>query len=136
MATRNPVNASTATETPQLDPLRDPETVARRAAAVCEDAKAETIRVYDAREHSILADFFVICSGASDPHLRALCNNVDQVLTKAGVRLYNISGTPESHWIILDFGTIVVHVLNPEAREFYRLESLWQEMPVIYEGGA
>lgn len=135
MATRNPVNASTAADTP-LDPLRDPETVARRAAAVCEDAKAEAIRVYDAREHSILADFFVICSGASDPHLRALRSSVDQALTKAGVRLHNVSGTPESHWIILDFGTIVVHVLSPEAREYYRLETLWQEMPVIYEGGA
>ncbi|MEI8079874.1 MAG: ribosome silencing factor [bacterium] len=135
MATRNPVNASTVAD-PALDPLRDPETVARRAAAVCDDTKAETIRVYDARGHSILADFFVICSGASDPHLRALRSNVDQVLTTAGVRLYNVSGTPESHWIILDFGTIVVHLLSPEAREFYRLESLWQDMPVIYEGGA
>jgi len=134
MAIRNPANAAPAADTP-LDP-HDTEAVARRAAALCEDDKAEEIRVYDAQGQSILADYFLICTGASDPHLRALRNHLDKGLTTAGVRLRNASGTPESHWIILDFGSVVIHLLSPEAREYYRLETLWKGMPVIYQGGA
>ena len=80
----------------------------------------------------MLADFYLICNGTSDPHLRAIRVRLEKELAPAGVKLLHTSGTPASRWIILDFNTVLVHVFLPEMREFYKIEELWAQEPVIY----
>jgi ribosome-associated protein len=74
-------------------------------------------------------DYFVICSGGSPRQTRAIAESVERGLRARGVRAARSEGEREGEWILLDFLDIVVHVFTPEAREFYRLESLWSDVP-------
>ena len=110
----------------------DSEAIARRCADICEDNKAENILLYDVRGVSVLADFYLICSAGSDPHLRAVKNHLERGMREDGFRARNVSGTPSSHWIILDFGDVLVHIFHPDLRDRYKLEDLWDVKQIIY----
>lgn len=107
-------------------------TLARQCAEICEERKAEDIRLYDVSGASMLADFFLICTGKSDPHIRAIRDHLQTDLGENGVKALRVEGTPASHWTVLDFGALLVHILNPEMREYYLLEELWDKARLIY----
>lgn len=100
----------------------------QQARLVCEamaDKKGEDIVILDIRGMSILADYFVICSGKSTLQVQAISDAVDEQLEKAGVRVRRREGYDQGRWIVLDTGDVMVHLFNHEEREFYKLERLW-----------
>ncbi len=100
--------------------------LARAAARFAEDIKAEDIVVLDVSEVSSITDYFVICSGSSTPHLKAIAREVRAGMAEAqGVRPNMADGDHESHWVVLDYGILMVHAFHPDKRAMYALEDLW-----------
>jgi ribosome-associated protein len=96
------------------------------------DKQATDILMLDIRQLTSFADYFVICSAGSDRQISAICDEIDEVLGKAGVSLYRREGTEDSGWVLFDFGQVIVHVFAPSQREYYDLEQLWSKAtPVI-----
>jgi ribosome-associated protein len=93
--------------------------------------KAANILMLDVREVTLLADYFVLCDGASNRQIRAISDELLEKLKKEGTRSAIIEGTPESGWILIDFGSVIVHVFSPEQRAYYQLEELWQDAPIV-----
>jgi ribosome-associated protein len=109
----------------------DPETIALAAAHAASDKKAENIRILDLRKLSSFADYFVICSGTSEPHLKAIGTEIRESLRdKIGAQAHS-NGFPASQWIVLDYHGVLVHIFHPEKRDFYDLESLWRDAPIV-----
>jgi len=82
----------------------------------------------DLREISTFTDFFVICSGTSEPHLKAIASEIEDELKKThGIKPYAVDGYPLSQWIVLDYSNVVIHVLHEQKRDYYRLEDLWSD---------
>ena len=83
------------------------------------------------QEVSLLADYFVLCNAESTPQFRAILDEVQQQTRSAGRRPLHIEGTAESGWVLLDYGSVVVHIFDPELRAYYDLEGLWQEAQLV-----
>jgi ribosome-associated protein len=94
------------------------------------EMKAEDITVLDLRGIAEFADYFVICSGTSDVHVRAIADSVIDRSKKDNQRPLNTEGYDQRKWILIDFVDVVVHVMQPKDREFYGLEHLWGDAPV------
>ena len=104
----------------------DSEALARLAAEACDDRKAVDIRLIRVEEVSSLADWFVICSGLTDVQVRAIARSVqDQLENEVGRLPLRGEGQSEGRWVLLDYGELIVHVLTPQERSFYDLESFW-----------
>ncbi|MEB3300649.1 MAG: ribosome silencing factor [Cyanobacteriota bacterium] len=102
------------------------EALARLAAEACDDRKAVDIRLIRVDDISSLADWFVICSGLSDVQVRAIARSVEERLELEAHRLpLRREGQMEGRWVLLDYGELIVHVLTPQERHFYDLESFW-----------
>jgi len=99
--------------------------LARRAVEIAEDRKAEDIVMLDIRKVSIIADYFVICTGTSDRHVKAIAKEIDQKLGDAGVNPINVEGLDVGEWVLMDYGAVLIHVFDRETRDYYRLEQLW-----------
>lgn len=98
--------------------------------AICKflsSKKAEDILSVDVHEKTVLCDWFVIASGRSTTQVRALCDNLEEHLSRQGVEPRRTEGTKEGRWGVLDYGDVIVHVFNDESRLFYHLERLWDE---------
>lgn len=93
--------------------------------AAAEDKKANYITSLDLRGKTIIADFFTICSGTSNIHIRAIADGIVEGMEKQGIRKNNIEGYSEAAWVLLDYGDVIVHVMSEEQRHFYSLEKLW-----------
>jgi ribosome-associated protein len=79
---------------------------------------------------STFTDFFLICSGTSEPHLKAIVNELEgRLLKDHGVKARSIDGVPFSHWVVADFGDVIVHAFHEEKRAYYSLEDLWGDAP-------
>jgi ribosome-associated protein len=122
--------------TPRPDglPARDtaaPETdraaldLARRIVELAEDKKAADIVLLDLGGLTTLADAFVICSGGSERQIDAIADGIVAGLRDEGTRPIGREGTPESHWVLLDYGSVIVHVFTPPERDYYSLERHW-----------
>lgn len=111
-------------EQPPLD-------VARRVVELAEDKKAAEIVLLELIGLTTVADYFVICSGGSERQLDAIADGIVEGLRVIGIRPIGREGTPASHWILLDFGAVVVHVFTPPERDFYSLEKHWAEARTI-----
>lgn len=122
-----------ANHTPAPEQATDADTLdlARRCVQVCEDTKAKDILLFDLREKTIVADYYIVCSGTSMPHIRAIAEHVRKAMSERGLRPRGMDGQPESRWMVLDYGLILVHILEPEMRNFYALEQLWDEGRII-----
>jgi ribosome-associated protein len=107
------------------DPHSSPESLARRAAHLAADLKAADIVALDLRGVSDMTDFFVIASGSSDTHVRAIAQHVMDEMKAAGHPVHQAEGVTQGRWALLDFVDCVVHVFHPSARSFYQLERLW-----------
>jgi ribosome-associated protein len=107
---------------------RDLAIVAARAAA---SKQGQAIVVLDVHELIGITDFFVIVSGSSDRQVATIAEEVSKELKGRKVRPHRIEGETVARWVLLDFGDVVVHVFHEEEREFYRLENLWRDAPVV-----
>jgi ribosome-associated protein len=107
----------------------NPEQRVERIVAVLNDLKAENVVTVDVRGRSSVTDYYIVATGTSSPHLKALYNGVDVALKHAGSPSYRRSGDPEGGWVVLDYVDVIVHVLTQAAREYYTLEALWQKKP-------
>ena len=101
----------------------------QRAVAALADLKAQDVVVLDLRGLSDATDFFVIASGTSDTHVRAVADHVTEALAVAGVHPHHAEGVTQGRWALLDFVDFVVHVFHPSQRDFYQLERLWGDAP-------
>jgi ribosome-associated protein len=86
--------------------------------------------VLDLREISSFTDYFLICSGTSEPHLKAIAGELQgRLRDEHDVRPHAVDGFPMSQWIVLDYSGVVVHIFHQSKREFYSLEDLWSDAP-------
>lgn len=106
-------------------------TKARAGARAALAKKAEALLVLDLQAISTIADYFVVCSGNSTTQLRSIADAVEASLEAEGARVLHREGVPESGWLLLDYGDVVVHVFLPETRDFYALERLWGDAPEL-----
>ena len=92
---------------------------------MADSKKATQINILDLRGLSTMSDFFVICSATSEPHLKAIVNEIEMQLKEKGVRCQHIDGRPASNWMVMDYVDVIVHVMRDNLREHYGLERLW-----------
>ena len=96
------------------------------------DRKAENIVRLDLSEVSAVSDYFILCTATSEPHIRAVAERIQRgVLEKLKVKPVHVDGSPESGWIIVDFGNVMIHVMTASSRELYQLEELWNDAPKV-----
>ena len=107
---------------------RDLAVAAARAAA---DKQGERVAVLDVRDLIVITDYFVIASGGSERQVRTIIDEVEKALRALGMKPVRREGEHENRWVLLDFVDIVVHVFAPEERDFYDLERLWRDAPVL-----
>lgn len=108
----------------------------RKLAQLCrelaDNRKAENIVVLDLRKISSVTDYFVICSGTSEPHLRAISDEItDKLREDHDLRPRAVDGTLQAAWVVLDYFDVIVHVMRADTREHYDLESLWGDAPRV-----
>lgn len=101
--------------------------MAKLAYKALDDKKGEDIKVIDISEISVLADYFIIANGSNDSQVRALVENVEDELSKEGFEVKQREGYGLGNWVLLDFGSIIVHVFDKENRLFYDLERIWRD---------
>ena len=121
--------AAAAAVVPAAD--RAPLDIARRVVELAEDKKAADIVLLDLTGLTTLADAFVICSGGSERQLDAIADGIIEGLRPEKIRPIGREGTAASHWVLIDFGAVVVHVFTPPEREYYSLEKHWSEARVV-----
>lgn len=92
-----------------------------------EDKKAKDISAIDIHELTSIASYFIIASGTSAPHIKALADNVKEKLSKKNIMPIRVEGYNSARWILQDYGDVVVHIFHEEDREYYGLERLWQD---------
>ncbi len=104
----------------------------KRAVAAAEEKLAKDIVALDLSNQGILADVFLIVTGANDPQLEAISTEIQLQLQKVGEKPIHREGTGgSSQWILLDYGDLIVHIQHPEVRTYYALERLWSDCPKI-----
>ena len=108
-----------------------PAEIAAVAAKALDDKKAQDVKVLKTIEQTVLADYFVICHGSSAPHIKALVDEVDRQLSLAGEPPIRREGLRSDIWVLMDFGSVIVHVFTDEARKFYDIERLWSDSELI-----
>ena len=95
------------------------------AAGILDDKKAERVEVIEISALTTIADFFVICSGNTTTQVKALCDNVLEKAKEQNIEPLRIEGYDSGAWILVDFGSVVVHVFKTDMRDFYSLDRLW-----------
>jgi ribosome-associated protein len=108
----------------------------KKLALLCRDLadnrKAEDIVVLDVRDLSTVTDYFVIVSGTSEPHLRAIVDEItDELRDEHGIRPRAVDGTLHTAWVVMDFFDVIVHIMRKDVRERYDLETLWGDAPQV-----
>lgn len=103
----------------------------REAIRAAQDRKALNLTVLDVGKICSFADFFVICSGTSTRHTRAISDAIQERLKKADILPAHLEGYSQSEWILMDYFDFVVHIFSERAREFYDLERLWKSAPQV-----
>ncbi|WP_283607188.1 ribosome silencing factor [Faecalispora anaeroviscerum] len=101
--------------------------LAKRAAVILDNKKADGLNVLGIRELSSLADYFVLATGTSNTHVKALADTLEVQLKDEGLAPDHVEGYRSNSWILLDYGHVVIHVFTAEARQFYDLDRLWQD---------
>jgi len=115
------------TESERVEIPADAAELAHRIVEIASDKKGSDIVMLRTAELTTMADFFVIASGRSDRQVQALAGAIVDELRDDGIRPLGIEGQASSRWVLLDFGSVIVHVFAPEEREYYGLERLWSK---------
>ena len=117
--------------------MNTPKEIAMYAAKALDDRKGLGIKLLEVTDVTSIADYFLICTGTSNTHVKTLCDSVEEAVTdEMGEALLHREGHRGGTWVLLDFGCLVVHVFTNETREFYDLERLWndaKEIPLTFE---
>jgi len=108
----------------------------KKLALLCREfadiKKAEDIVILDVRKLSSVTDYFVVASGTSEPHLRAILDEtIDRLREDHAIRPLAVDGTAHGAWVVLDFFDVIVHIMRPDVRERYDLEGLWGDAPRV-----
>ncbi len=101
--------------------------LAEKIVEALEEKKAKDVKSIDISEITVISDYFVICSGTSTTHIKALADEVEVKMEEINVELLRKEGYNSARWILLDFNSVVVHIFHEEDREFYNLERLWSD---------
>ena len=129
---RNPIGLpNRATEPAASGPEMPPLELARRIVELAEDKKAADIVLLDLTGLTTVADYFVIASGGSERQLDAIADGIVSGMRDEKVHAFGREGTAASHWVLVDFGTVIVHVFTPPERDYYQLERHWAEAKTI-----
>ena len=108
------------------------ERIREQALAICEalyNKKALDIVALNVADKTIIADWFVICSGRVSAQVKALCDEVEKKAPEIGLAELRREGYSQGRWIVIDYGAILVHIFHPEEREYYNMERLWMDDP-------
>ncbi len=110
--------------------------IAMLAAGTLDNKKGMDVTVLEVGEQTILADYFVLATGTSNTHVRALADEVEfKLREELNVEPSHIEGASGNAWTLLDYGCVVIHVFTSQARDFYKLERLWSGNEIKFEGG-
>ena len=101
--------------------------LAKKAAHLLDEKKGERVNVIEIQEISSLADYFVLATGTSNTHVRALADELDERMKAEGMPPARMEGYRSNSWILLDWGNVVVHIFTQEGRDFYDLDRLWAD---------
>lgn len=101
--------------------------LAKKAAALLDEKKAQRLSVIKIDDISSLADYFVIGSATSSTHVRALADQLEEKMKEEGLAPARVEGYRSNSWVLLDYGSVVVHLFTPDARDFYDLDRLWAD---------
>ncbi len=105
----------------------EPEVLAGAIAEILDNKKANDVKVIKVGDKTIIADYFVLANGNTSTHVRSLADEVEYKLSEAGVSAIRSDGGSGSSWRVLDYASVIVHVFDREAREFYKLDKLYTE---------
>ena len=109
----------------------EPHDLARKVALLAEDKKAADILVLDVSSLTTVTEAFVICTGGSEPQLAAITESIVNGMAEEGITPAHRHRAAASHWIVLDYGSVIVHIFTPPERDFYKLEQLWSDAKVL-----
>ena len=111
-------------------PLKSKD-LAIQAAEAALEKKALDVTVLDLSGLTVIADYFVICSGESTTQVKAVAEFIEQEFAKKRIRPLGVEGAAHSHWILLDYGDVIIHVFEKETRAYYNLEKLWMDAKAV-----
>jgi ribosome-associated protein len=100
---------------------------------ILDDLKGIDIKVLNVESMTCITDRMILCTGRSNRHVTATANNLITELKKLGIQPFGLEGVANSDWVLIDLGDIIVHVMQQETRDFYNLEALWGNVPVVNE---
>jgi ribosome-associated protein len=104
-----------------------PEELVKLIATVMDEEQAADIRILEVAELTVLADYFLIATGKNSHHIKSISDAVSARTKAAAIPVLHSDGYEESHWVILDFGSVIAHIFRQQERDYYRLEQLWGE---------
>lgn len=103
---------------------------AKKIVKLLDEKKAIDINLIKTDELTVVADYFIVASGTSNTHVRALADEADDGMREIGIEVDHIEGRATG-WILLDFGDVLVHIFDPKSREYYNIERLWSDAAAI-----
>ncbi len=98
---------------------------------IASDKQAGNIVLLDVRGLCSFADFFVICSGDSQRQIHTILEDIEKSLKKEGVLPHHLEGAPDTGWLLLDYGDVIVHIFSAEERDYYKLDELWDQAKTV-----
>lgn len=113
--------------------MKSSKEIALAAVEALNEKKGLDVKLLRVTDVTTLADYFLICTGTSNTHVKTLCDEVEKVLTQQGETMLHREGHRSGTWVLLDFGALVVHIFTDDTRKFYDLERLWsdaEEVPI------
>lgn len=111
----------------------DTETKLNIVKRILNEKKAENIEVVDLRGRTLIADYFVVASGTSNTHIKAIADGLLTDGKQEGLRKEHIEGYTQAKWVLVDYGDVIIHIFAPEEREYYDIESLWKQTAIRLE---
>jgi ribosome-associated protein len=109
----------------------DSKEKAIKAAIVANEKKAYDTLILELKGLTVIADYFVICSGESTTQVKAISAHIESEFKKNAIRPLSIEGLGYAHWVLMDYGEVIVHVFEKETRQYYELEKFWLDAPRI-----
>ena len=103
----------------------------RAIYAILDEKQAEKINVLKVEKQTSLCNYFIICEGRATTHVKALADEVEEVLARASVHALHKEGMSEGNWVALDYASVIVHIFDRPSREFYNLEKLWRDAKAV-----
>lgn len=113
------------------EPRLESSEVAKLVVEAAAEKKATDVVMLDIRELSVIADYFVICTGSNSRQIQAIASSVEDALSQVKIATRKREGSADTGWVLLDCGDVIVHIFGPMEREYYRLERLWSGAPTV-----